>query len=107
MRRSRWPNASREELVERCRAWAARNEARVVVVFDGGEPTERRVDDRCTVVGTGAESADDWIVRRGAELADAETPYTLVTSDRALREVAGARARRTIGGGSFLAKLDW
>ena len=105
MRRSRWPNLSRDELVEGCRAWAARHDARVVVVFDGGRVGERHVDERCTVLGTGAETADDWIVRRAAELAGAGRRYTLVTSDRALRAAAGADADRTIGGGSFLGEL--
>ena len=102
MRRSRWPNLSRDELVDRCRAWAAANDLDVVVVFDGGEPAERRVDERSVVAGTGPESADDWLVRRAAGLAAGGRPYWLVTSDRALRAAAGTRAERTIGGGSFL-----
>jgi rRNA-processing protein FCF1 len=58
------------------------------------------------VVGTSAESADDWITRRASELAES---YVLVTSDRELRERAGGKAERVIGGGAFareLAALD-
>jgi hypothetical protein len=59
------------------------------VVFDGAAPDGG--------IGTGRESADDWITRRAAEL----DRYWLVTSDRELRERAGGRAERVIGGGSF------
>jgi hypothetical protein len=59
------------------------------VIFDGSAPEGG--------IGTGPESADDWIARRAAELDD----YWLVTSDRELRERAGVRAERVIGGGSF------
>jgi rRNA-processing protein FCF1 len=54
------------------------------------------------VVGTGRESADDWITQRAAEL---DAPYVLVTSDRELRERAGGRAERVIGGGAFAGTL--
>ena len=50
------------------------------------------------VVGTGRESADDWITQRVTEL---DEPYILVTSDRELRERAGRNAERIIGGGAF------
>ena len=106
MRRSRWPNVSREELVERCCAWARENDVRAIVVFDGGRPAESSVDDRCAVVHTGGEVADDWLVRRAAELASAGHTCWLVTSDRALRAAAAGHVVRTIGGGSFLRELD-
>jgi hypothetical protein len=54
------------------------------------------------VVFEGEETADDRIAREAAEL---EGPYWLVTSDRALRERAGAGAERVIGGGSFAREL--
>lgn len=78
----------------------------MVVVFDGTAPGglvgERDLDDHCVVVGTGKqESADDWLIRRSAEF----KPYWLVTSDRALRDVAGREAERTIGGGGFAREL--
>jgi rRNA-processing protein FCF1 len=57
------------------------------------------------VVFEGAESADDVIARRAAELARAGQPYWLVTSDRGLRERAGDAAARVAGGGSFARTL--
>jgi hypothetical protein len=50
----------------------------------------------------GEQTADDSIARAAAEL---EGPYWLVTSDRGLRERAGRRAERVIGGGSFVRAL--
>jgi hypothetical protein len=50
----------------------------------------------------GERTADDVIARATADL---EGPYWLVTSDRGLRERAGERAERVIGGGSFVREL--
>jgi hypothetical protein len=84
VRRSRWPNVSRDELEEWAREWATRNGYEIVLVW------ERR-----------GESADDWIARHARD----HRPYWLVTSDRELRARAGADAERVIGGGSFLREL--
>jgi rRNA-processing protein FCF1 len=65
-------------------AWGEREGVRPIVVFEG------------------EETADDRIAREAAEL---EGPYWLVTSDRELREQAGRRAERVIGGGSFAREL--
>jgi predicted RNA-binding protein with PIN domain len=97
VRRSLWPNIGREQLVELVHAWTADNGHEAVVVFDGDAPEG--------AVGSGAESADDWIARRAAELSAAGEPYWLVTSDRELRGLAGAQADRTVGGGSFAREL--
>jgi hypothetical protein len=94
--RSRWPNVPEAELVERCRTWAEEHGVRTLIVFDGPAPDG--------AIGTGKESADDWIARAAAEL---DEPYWLVTSDRELRERAGGNAGRTIGGGSFLRELGF
>ena len=105
VQRSQWPNLSDEQLVERARAWAESNDHELVVVFDGatgGRVGEERLDERTTLVGTGRESADDWLIREVPNHPGA----WLVTSDRALREAAGARAGRVVGGGSFLRALD-
>ena len=101
VQRSQWPNLDDEELVERARAWAERNGHELVVVFDGetgGLVGENRLDERTTLVGTGHESADDWLIREVPNHPGA----WLVTSDRALREAAGAEVQRLVGGGSFL-----
>jgi hypothetical protein len=68
-----------------------------VIVFDGPAPDG--------AVGTGRESADDWLTRETARLADAGEPYWLVTSDRELRDRAGKRAEKIVGGGSFAREL--
>ena len=99
--RSRWPNVPESELVDSVREWAAAEGHRAVVVFDGRAP-EREATDGCDVVGTRAETADDWLARRARELAGGGEPYWLVTSDRELRARAGHAAERTIGGGGFL-----
>ena len=107
--RSEWPNIPEDELVELCRAWAEARDCRVVVAFDGRAPGgvvgERELDERCLLVGTGGEIADDWIARAAADFADARRAYWLVTSDRGLRGRAGTAAARTIGGGSFAREL--
>ena len=69
------------ELVD---AWGTRERVSPLVVFES------------------SETADDTIAREAAEL---DGPYWLVTSDRGLRERAGERAERVIGGGSFLSEL--
>ena len=90
VQRSRWPNVSSEELVETVARWAADDGHEALVVFDGSAPEG--------AVGTGAESADDWIARHAAE----HEGLWLVTSDRELRRRVGGRATRTTGGGGFL-----
>ena len=77
--------------------WAAAESVEPEVVFDGGAPQG--------AVGTGAESADDWLTRRAAELVGHGEPFWLVTSDRELRQRAGEAAERVIGGGAFLELL--
>jgi len=93
VRRSAWPNLSKEQLVERCRAWAQAEGARLVVVFDGAPP-----EDAPDLLGSGARSADDVI-------AALDGPFLLVSSDRGLRERVSDRADRLLGGGSFLRQL--
>ena len=99
VRRSVWPNLSPERLVELLAQWAEAECDEAIAVFDGPGP---EAVSGVEVVGTGAESADDWITRRAAELSE---PYVLVTSDRELRERAGGNADRIIGGGAFAREL--
>lgn len=101
--RSQWPNIPEDELVELVAAWARTEGVRAVLVFDGTAPSARGAE--VEVVGSGRESADDWIARAAAGLAACSEPYWLVTSDRALRAAAGAAAERVIGGGSFAREL--
>ena len=93
VRRSTWPNLSKEDLVRRSREWAERESASLLIVFDGAPPQQAS-----DLVGSGGRSADDVI-------AELDGPFTLVSSDRGLRERVGGRAERTIGGGSFLGEL--
>jgi predicted RNA-binding protein with PIN domain len=108
--RSQWPNIPEERLVELCRAWAAAAGRRAVVVFDGRAPGgrvgERELDEHLVLVGTGGETADDWLVREAAAREAAGKTFWLVTSDRGLRALAGRGAERTIGGGAFARKLQ-
>jgi predicted RNA-binding protein with PIN domain len=99
VRRSLWPNLSPEQLVELLVRWAEAEGVDAVAIFDGPAPD---AVPGVEVVGTGVESADDWITRRAAALSE---PYVLVTSDRELRERAGGNAERIIGGGTFAREL--
>src|SRR5437667_10182982 len=95
VRRSRWPNLSREKLVERSRAWAHENDKNPLVIFDGRPP-----EDAPDLV-RGEPTADDWL----AEHAPEYVPYWLVTSDRELRRRAGRQADRSARGGASRAPL--
>jgi hypothetical protein len=94
VRRSTCPNLSKAELVAGARAWAERNDADLLVVFDD-DPPETAAD----IVGSGRRTADDVI-------AELPGPIWLVTSDRALRNRVGSRAERILGGGSFVAAIQ-
>jgi hypothetical protein len=95
VRRSRWPNLSKEELVDRVRAWAEEQGVDHLVVFDGRPPAD------APDLVAGIPTADDWL----AEHAEEYAPYWLVTSDRELRDRAGRGAERIVGGGRFLEEL--
>lgn len=110
VRRSLWPNMSPDDLLERSRAWAAEQGVRTVVVFDGPAPGglrgESELEDGTLLVGTGRQSADDWLTERAAQLAVAGEEVWLVTSDRELRRRTAGSAARTIGGGTFARELS-
>lgn len=99
VRRSIWPNVSRERLVELLARWAETSGDAPLVVYDGAAP---RALPGVETAGSGDESADDWIARHVGELAE---PYVLVTSDRELRERAGSNAARIVGGGALVREL--
>jgi hypothetical protein len=92
VRRSRWPNLSREELVRRTRAWAVREQHELLIVFDG-MPPEVAPD------LVGGPNADDEIVATAKRI---DRPWWLVTSDREVRVRVGDAPERVLGGGSFL-----
>jgi hypothetical protein len=95
VRRSQWPNLSREELVDRTREWAGREQHELLIVFDGDAP-----EDAPDLVGS--RNADDAIV----ELAEGfDRPWWLVSSDRGLRARLGVAPARIVGGGSFVRAL--
>jgi hypothetical protein len=106
--RSRWPNIHEYRLLDLTRAWAEEEGARVVAVFDGPAPGGRlgvHELDGGSVVGTGAASADDWIVEHARETADGGRLW-LVSSDRGLRRRVAGKVERVIGGGAFATRLE-
>ena len=104
VRRSTWPNIGKEELVELVRAWAEATGSPALVVFDGQSPsTDTGL--LVKVVSASGESADDRIARDAKNLAATGRAYRLVTSDRGLRERAGAAADDMVGGGTFVRTL--
>jgi predicted RNA-binding protein with PIN domain len=107
--RSRWPNIREERFVELVREWAEQEGLRVVAVFDGHAPGGslgvHDLDGRTTIVGTGRESADDWIAEHAGEIATDGDRLWLVSSDRELRRRVADHVERVIGGGSFAGRL--
>ena len=92
VRRSIWPNVSRDELVRRARRWAEQEGHNLLIVFDGPAPEEAP-----DLVGS--PHADDEIVRR---CTSARGPTWVATSDRGLRQRLGDCAERIVGGGTFV-----
>ena len=108
--RSRWPNIREDRFVELARAWAEHEGVRMVAVFDGRAPGEtigvQELDERTAIVGTGRETADDWIAEHAPRMARDGHPLWLVSSDRELRERVAGDVERVIGGGSFAGRLE-
>lgn len=106
--RSRWPNLAEDLVIDRTRAWAAREGLRALIVFDG-RPSGfaagvSELDERTRVVGTRG-SADDWIAEQAGLLGREGAPIWLVSSDRGLRQRVAPFVERFIGGGSFAGQL--
>ena len=74
VRRSTWPNLSKEELVERCRAWANDEGMRLLVVFDGS-PTIKYAQDAHLTFGPGPVS----FAVSGTDVTTAGTPNGTAT----------------------------
>jgi predicted RNA-binding protein with PIN domain len=108
--RSRWPNLRAERLIQLTRAWADHEGVRARIVFDGhapGRPPGTSLqDERASIVGTGAGTADDWIVEQAERMACEGWRLWLVSSDRELRQRVSAYVERSIGGGSFVKQLE-
>jgi predicted RNA-binding protein with PIN domain len=85
VRRSLWPNLSRDELEASAAAWGDEHGHDVIVVWEGNE------------------TADDRIARVVKEL---EPPVWVVTSDRELRRRVEPYAERILGGGGFARELQ-
>jgi predicted RNA-binding protein with PIN domain len=85
VRRSVWPNLSREELSDLAEAWGDENGHDAVIVWEAGE------------------TADDRIAREVKEL---KPPVWVVTSDRELQRRVRPYAERILGGGSFAHELQ-
>ena len=91
--------SGRDELVDTLASWVAMRGARGIVVFDGvGE--ERQLGPLSVRF---ADHADDVLERLAAEHRTAET-VCLVSSDRAVRGVAGQEVKKT-SSRLFLAEL--
>lgn len=107
--RSRWPNFGEERFLELTRTWGEGEDVSLVVVFDGQAPEtphEAQLDGRMSVVGTGTESADDWIAREAPRFSLDGRRIWLVSSDRELRERVAPYVERVLGGGSFATWLE-
>jgi hypothetical protein len=96
VRRSQWPNLSREELVTLAREWAALEGHELLIVFDGAPP-----EDAQDLVGS--RNADDAIVELAEDL---DRTWWLVSSDRGLRDRLGPHPARVVGGGSFVRTIQ-
>jgi hypothetical protein len=92
VRRSLWPNLSRDELVGRARDWAAREGHELLIVFDGRPPRTHPISSARPTPTTRSSSSRSTSAR----------VWWLVSSDRALREHVGDAPNRIVGGGSFV-----
>lgn len=104
--RSRWPNFAPDAFLALVQRWAERAGAEALVVFDGGAPEAPQSEGRIAVVGTGGESADDWIARHAPRWDELGRRVWFVTSDRELRRRVARYSERLIGGGAFAGELQ-
>jgi predicted RNA-binding protein with PIN domain len=108
--RSRWPNLRAESLIELTHTWAEQEGVHSLIVFDGHAPAypggTSLLDDRTSIVGTGSGTADDWIVEQAEHMAREGRRLWLVSSDRELRRRVSPYVERSIGGGSFVKRLE-
>jgi predicted RNA-binding protein with PIN domain len=80
-----------------------------LLVFDGVGPQGVGARDGgrgLVVVGSGSAEGDVILERRAVELRAAGRPHWIVSDDRVVRDVAGARADRALGSAELVAELD-
>jgi predicted RNA-binding protein with PIN domain len=98
----------RRRLVDAICSWAGSQDHDVVVAFDGAGPWAPgvvRASPRVEVEGTGAASGDAVLERRAQQLRLGHRAHWIVTSDNALRQVAGAGADRQLDSAAFVGLL--
>lgn len=98
----------RQRLVDALCSWAPVAGVEVQVVFDGAGPWRAgkvRATADVVVIGSGRAEGDDVIERRAANAHRDRRAYWVVTSDRQLQQVAGARAERVVDADDFVAEL--
>ncbi len=86
-------------------SWRTHDGADVVLVFDGEGPQgagRRQWDHGYLVIGSGSDSGDDVIEAEAVRLARAGRAFRVVTNDRALANVAGARAEAVLSVEAFV-----
>lgn len=99
---------ARARLVDWVLAWRTHSGADVVLVFDGAGPQgagSRHVDHGYVVIGSGGDDGDDVIEAQAARLVETGVTFRLVTDDRALANVAGARAEAVLSVAGFVNDL--
>lgn len=97
----------RRKLVDAVAGWiaAAPDADEVQLVFDGAGPWaagETQITPVVTVIGSGARSGDEIVMSIARERVDGGDDLWIVSSDREVREVAGASAHRDIDSDSFV-----
>lgn len=99
----------RTRLVDALCSWAPVAGVEVHVVFDGAgpwRPGKVRASADVIVIGSGRAEGDDVLERRASNAHRDRRTYWLATSDRALQQVAGARAERVIDADDLVRELE-
>lgn len=99
----------RRRLVDQACSWTAQAGVETVVAFDGAGPWRAgsvAVTPRLQVVGSGRREGDDLLERMAARARAAGRAHWIVSSDRALREVAGVGADRVLTSDEFVRELQ-
>ncbi len=98
----------RQRLVDALCSWAPVAGVEVHVVFDGAGPWRAgkiRATESVIVIGSGRAEGDDVLERRASNAHRDGRTYWVATSDRALQQVAGARADRVIDADDLVHEL--